>query len=58
MEDEAVLVMLIQQYANKFGITFSSNHLDDPDKKSKLIQLIQQALAGERGSVTDADLEA
>jgi hypothetical protein len=50
--------MLVQQYANKYGITFSSSHLDDAGKKDKLIKLIQQALAGERGPVTDADLEA
>ena len=35
MEDETVLVMLIQQYANQYGITFSSKHLDDPDKKAQ-----------------------
>lgn len=58
MEDEAILVILIQQYANKFGITFSSNHLDNADKKDKLIKLIQQALAGERGAITDDDLNA
>ena len=57
MEDEAVLVMLVQQYATKFGITFSSRHLDDPDKKTRLIALIQQALAGKRGAVTDEELE-
>ncbi len=56
MEDESILVMLVQQYAGKYGITFSSKHLDDPDKKSQLISLIQQALAGERGPVTDDDL--
>ena len=56
MEDESILVMLVQQYAGKFGITFSSAHLDDPEKKSQLIKLIQQALAGERGPVTDEDL--
>lgn len=58
MEDDTILIMLVQQYANKYGITFSSSHLDDADKKDKLIKLIQQALAGERGAVTDADLEA
>lgn len=56
MEDETVLIMLVQQYASKYGITFSSKYLDDPDKKSKLIALIQEALAGKRGSVTDDDL--
>ena len=56
MEDETVLVMLVQQYAKQYGITFSSKHLDDPDKKAQLIALIQQSLAGERGAVTDEDL--
>lgn len=57
MEDEAILVMLVKQYADKFGITFSSKYLDDPDKKQKLIALIQEALAGKRGPVTDDDLD-
>lgn len=57
MEDEAILVMIVQQYADKFGITFSSSLLDDPEKKKKLIALIQEALAGKRGPVTDADVE-
>lgn len=56
MEDEAILVMLVKQYADKFGITFSSKYLDDPDKKQKLIALIQEAVAGKRGPVTDDDL--
>lgn len=56
VEDETILVMLVQQYAKQYGITFSSQHLDDPDKKSRLISLIQAALAGERGPVTDEDL--
>lgn len=56
MEDETVLIMLVQQYAGKFGITFSSKYLDDSDKKAKLITLIQEALAGKRGPVTDDDL--
>ena len=56
MEDETILIMLVQQYAGKFGITFSSKHLDDPDKKAQLIRLIQEALADKRGAVTDEDL--
>lgn len=55
VEDETVLIMLVQQYASKFGITFSSKYLDDAEKKAKLIGLIQQALAGKRGAVTDDD---
>ena len=57
MEDEAILVVLVKQYADKFGITFSSKHLDDADKKSKLITLIQEALSGKRGAITDDDLQ-
>lgn len=57
MEDEAILVMLVKQYADKFGITFSSLYLDDPDKKKQLISLIQEAIAGKRGPVTDDDLQ-
>lgn len=56
MEDETVLVMLVQQYASKYGITFSSKHLDDPDKKAQLISLIQASLSGKHGTVTDDDL--
>jgi len=57
VEDEAVLVILVKQYADKFGITFSSKYLDDPDKKKQLIALIQEAIAGKRGPVTDDDLQ-
>ena len=57
MEDEAILVMLIQQYSAKYGITFSSSLLDDPEKKNKLIKLVQECLAGKRGPITDDDLE-
>ena len=56
MEDETILIMLVQQYAAKFGITFSSKYIDDADKKAKLISLIQEAIAGKRGPVTDEDL--
>jgi len=56
VEDETILVMLVQQYAGKHGITFSSKHLDDPEKKAQLITLIQESLAGKRGPVTDDDL--
>lgn len=56
MEDETILIVLVQQYAAKFGISFSSKYLDDADKKVKLISLMQQALAGRRGHITDDDL--
>ena len=57
MEDEALFITLVQQYATQFGITFNSQHLDDEEKKSRLISLIQLALSGERGAITDQDLE-
>lgn len=56
VEDEAILVMLVQQYADRFGITFSSSLLDDPEKKTQLISLIQEAMSGKRGPVTNEDL--
>ncbi len=56
MEDETILISLVQQYASKFGITFNSKFFDDPEKKVLLISLIQQAISGERGAVTDEDL--
>ena len=57
MEDETILVMLVKQYADKFGITFSSKYLDDPDRRRLLITLIQEPNAGKRGPVTDDDLQ-
>ena len=56
MVDETVLIALVQQYANQYGITFDSKHLDDEAKKAKLISLMQAALTGKRGAVTDDDL--
>ncbi len=56
VEDETILIMLAQQYAAKFGITFSSKYLDDPATKTKIVSLIQEALAGKRGPITDDDL--
>jgi hypothetical protein len=54
--DEEILMILVKQYADRFGITFSSKHLDDEVKKQQLVSLMQEALAGKRGPVTDADL--
>lgn len=54
--DEAILMILVKQYADQFGITFSSKHLDDEVKKQQLVGLMQEALAGKRGPVTDTDL--
>jgi len=56
MEDESMLIMLIQQYSSKFGITFSSKAMDDEDTKQKAMVLMMQAISGNRGPVTDEDL--
>lgn len=56
MVNEDILIILVKQYADRFGITFSSKHLDDDEKKQQLVVLIQEALAGKRGPVTDDDL--
>jgi hypothetical protein len=48
--------MLVQQYAGKFGITFSSKLMDDPVAKKKLMQLMAEAIMGRRGAVTDEDV--
>ncbi|MCX7628263.1 MAG: hypothetical protein N2Z69_07650 [Methylophilaceae bacterium] len=56
MEDESMLIMLIQQYASQFGITFSSRAMDDEETKQKAMVLMMQALSGARGPVTDEDL--
>jgi hypothetical protein len=53
---ESVVIMLVQQYAAKFGITFSSSLMNDEQHKQKLIQLLGQAISGKRGAVTDADV--
>jgi hypothetical protein len=53
---ESVVIMLVQQYAAKFGITFSSSLMNDDKHKQKLIQLIGQAISGKRGAVTDSDV--
>jgi hypothetical protein len=53
---ESVVIMLVQQYAAKFGITFSSSLMGDEKHKQKLIQLMGQAISGKRGAVTDSDV--
>lgn len=55
-ENEAGLLMIIQQYASRFGITFSSKLMDDPEAKKKLTQLMTEAISGKRGPVTDEDV--
>ena len=56
MEDESMLIVLIQQYAAKFGMTFSSKAMDDQETKEKAMQLMADAISGKRGPFTDADL--
>lgn len=56
MEDESSLIMLVQQYASRFGITFSSRAMDNEETKQKAMVLMMQALSGSRGPVTDEDL--
>ena len=56
MEDEGMMIVLIQQYAAKFGITFNSKAMDDEQTRQRAYTLMMQALSGERGAVTDADL--
>lgn len=56
MEDESMLIMLIQQYASRFGITFSSKAMENEDTKQKAMMLMMQAIKGDRGPVTDEDL--
>jgi len=55
-DNEAGVLMLVQQYASKFGITFSSRLMDDPEAKKKLMQLMAEAIMGKRGAVTDEDV--
>jgi hypothetical protein len=56
MEDESMLIMLVQQYAAKFGITFSSKAMENEDTKQKAMMLMMEAISGKRGPVTDEDL--
>jgi hypothetical protein len=56
MEDESMVIVLIQQYASRFGITFSSKAMDNEDTRELAMQLMMQALSGNRGPVTDEDL--
>ena len=56
MEDDSALIMLVQHYAGKFGITFSSSLMDDERYKSRLAMLMVEAINGQRGPVTDDDV--
>ncbi len=55
-DDEAGIIMLVQQYSAKFGITFSSHLMDNPARKQKLSRLMMEAISGKRGPFTDADV--
>lgn len=50
-----MLIMLVQQYAAKFGITFDSSVMDSDENKQKAMVLMSQAISGQRGPVTDED---
>lgn len=56
MDSESIIIMLVQQYAAKFGITFSSKAMEDEATKQKAMQLMSEAISGKRGPVTDEDL--
>lgn len=51
-----MLIMLIQQYAGRFGTTFNSKAMEDEATRQKAMLLMMQAINGQRGPVTDEDL--
>ena len=55
-EDDSTLIMLVQQYAARFGMTFSSKAMENEATKQKAMFLMMQALSGNRGAVTDEDI--
>ena len=56
--DEMLLMMLVKQYNMHFGMTFSSKYVAAEDGQEKVAKLLQEALAGKRGPVTDEDIES
>jgi len=56
MVDENMLIEVVQSYAGRFGITFSSRVMDNEELKPKLMQMMMDALTGKRGPITDEDL--
>jgi hypothetical protein len=56
MEDESMVIMLVQQYAAKFGMTFSSKVMENEAAREKVVVMMAQAIAGQRGAITDEDL--
>lgn len=57
-EMETGVMMLVQQYASKFGITFSSSLMNDAAHKEQVMRLMAEAISGKRGAFTDADVLA
>ena len=55
-EIDTGLMMIIQQYAARFGITFNSRAMDDEATRQKAVMLMMEAINGKRGAVTDEDL--
>ncbi|MDR2220669.1 MAG: hypothetical protein LBE24_08845 [Methylobacillus sp.] len=55
-DNESIVIMLVQQYAARFGITFSSKAMEDEATKQRAVQLMSEALAGKRGAITNEDL--
>ena len=51
-----MLIEIVQQYAGRFGITFSSKAMDNEEIKPRLMHLMMEAMSGRRGPVTDEDL--
>ncbi|MCB5205603.1 hypothetical protein [Methylovorus mays] len=56
MSDESTMIMLVQQYAARFGITFSSSLMADEQHKARVMMLMAEALSGKRGAFTDEDV--
>ena len=55
-EMEMGVMMVVQQYASKFGITFSSALMNEPRYQKKVVALMVEAISGKRGAFTDADV--
>jgi hypothetical protein len=51
-----MVIMLVQQYAAKFGMTFSSKVMENEAAREKVVMMMAQAIAGQRGAITDEDL--
>lgn len=54
--DEMLLMMLIKRYNMQFGMTFSSEAVSTEEGRTKVAKLMQDALAGKCGPVTDEDI--